>query len=252
MRHGKLEEPQSPHEVDDVRHPCDDIDEGNPSVVGHQHGIVQAHSSHQENRREGHGILNGKLCQELAVGLLLDVQFQHAPMRHAEDRARAPGRPDCAQLAKAMALRVDRRCRDPVGEEIEDANASVAVMHGPFLLQAAVELEVLWIRTPGGCRCSTLGAVEILRLVLVPLRHPALAAALPLRSCGVLLGRVRALLRRGLLGCRHDKGNSEDVRDPLLLKHISSASRLVKLLGCRDGQTHAARQHVGHASGGAS
>ena len=24
-------------------------------------------------------------------------------------------------------------CRDPVGEEIEDANASVAVMHGPFL-----------------------------------------------------------------------------------------------------------------------
>mmetsp|Transcript_44870 Transcript_44870/g.104829 ORF Transcript_44870/g.104829 Transcript_44870/m.104829 type:complete len:252 (-) Transcript_44870:490-1245(-) len=251
MRHGKLEEPQSPHEVDDVRHPCDDIDEGNPSVVGHQHGIVQAHSSHQENRREGHGIFNGNLRQELAVGLLLDVQFQHAPVRHTEDRAPAPGRPDCAQLAEAMALSVDRCCRDPMGEEIEDANASVAVVHGPFLLQAAVELEVLWIRTPGGRRCSPFGAVEILRLVLVPLRHPALGAALP-RSCGVLFGRVGALLRRGFLGCRHHEGNAEDVRDPLLLKHISSASRLVKLLGRRDGQTHAARQHVGHASGGAS
>ena len=36
----------------------------------------------------------GSTEEKFTGPLLLDVQFQHAPVRHTEDRAPAPGRPD--------------------------------------------------------------------------------------------------------------------------------------------------------------
>ena len=49
----------------------------------------------------------------------------------------APGGPQAVQLSEAMALRIKRHGRHPMGEEVEDADAGVAVVHRLLLSRVA-------------------------------------------------------------------------------------------------------------------
>mmetsp|Transcript_72903 Transcript_72903/g.147548 ORF Transcript_72903/g.147548 Transcript_72903/m.147548 type:complete len:252 (-) Transcript_72903:145-900(-) len=163
-------------------------------------------------------------------------------MSRGEDHGDAPGGPDPAQLSKTVALGVERHRCHPVGEEVEDANARVAVVHSPFLLQATVQFKMLRYRIS---MCSLPG-VQLFLFILIPFGHPSSAARR--RN---FLSRVGVVLWCSFLWRRHHKGHTEHVGHPLLLVGVPSTAGLVQLLGGRNRQTHRASQHVRTSRSGA-
>mmetsp|Transcript_163829 Transcript_163829/g.525450 ORF Transcript_163829/g.525450 Transcript_163829/m.525450 type:complete len:606 (-) Transcript_163829:453-2270(-) len=236
----EIEHAQRPEEVDDVAEPAQGVDAAHPEGVGVQNAVVDGHARDSQKGDEGHDLLHR--WHPASLLRCHDVQLEDVVLCGREHGDNRPCGPEAAQLTEDVAHRVETDGREPVGEEEKDADAGVDVVAPPLLLQAAVQLEVLGVRSRRG-RGAALVLAELGDLVVVPPGHPPFAGLHPLAALGIL---------NGVLGRGRDEGDAEDVEDALLLELVAGHPRLVQHLRRRDGQTHIAGEHVGGAGVGTS
>ena len=88
----------------------------------------------------------------------------NASLSRQERGAAGPGRPDAAELGEDVAHLEEVGGGEPVRHEVEHADARVAVVAEPLLLQALVERKVVRDIIGPGARALT--TVELVLLVL--------------------------------------------------------------------------------------
>mmetsp|Transcript_22445 Transcript_22445/g.64501 ORF Transcript_22445/g.64501 Transcript_22445/m.64501 type:complete len:425 (-) Transcript_22445:309-1583(-) len=239
LRHGEVVQPQGPSKLDDVPNPCQTVHHRLPHWGGREHTVVNRHADNTQKRHERHHLLDRDTCGPTLARHVDDVQLKNTRMRGDEGCSNRICRPNAAQLREDVAHGVQAGSREPMGHKVKDANARIHVVGPPFLLQPAVQLEVL--RIGGRAWGSTsLVLAELADLVLVPLRHPAVAQGQPFPRIRVHL----ALERR-----RDGEGDAEHIRDALFLVAVPRAPGLVQHLWRWNGQTHMPRQHESAARG---